>query len=158
MSWTKQDYVLSAFDETGIGSYQFDIQPEMLDVGRRKLETMLSQWSGIGIRIGGSDASSPQAGNLDDVVGAPDYAHNAIILNLGIALSSVFGKQLSPQYMKRAKEAYDAMLVKNITVPEMQLANTIPAGQGNKLRRTYSPYLPRQEDSISDKDGQIQLY
>ena len=40
MSWTKQDYVLSAFDEIGIASYQFDIQPEMLDVGRRKLETM----------------------------------------------------------------------------------------------------------------------
>lgn len=158
MSWTKRDFIVAAFEEIGIASYQFDLQPEMLDVGRRRLDAMLAEWNAKGIRLGYPVASSPRSGSIDDDTNVPDMANSAIYKNLALQIAPVFGKQVSPDLKIAAYDGYNSLITKNVEVPQMQLARTVPAGQGNKLRRTYSPFLLPPDDKLTDTDGNIDLY
>ena len=63
MSWTKRQFVLSAFEEIGIGSYNFDLSPEMLDMGRKRLDAMMATWNAKGIRLAYPIPSNPDQGN-----------------------------------------------------------------------------------------------
>lgn len=157
MSWTKREFIIAAFEEIGIGSYQYDIQPEMFDLARKRLDVMLSEWNALGIRMGYPVVNSPTSGDLDDNTELPDMANNAVILNLALNIAGVFGKSVPQMLFQRAQTAFNTLMTKNVDVPEMQYARTVPAGQGNKLRRTYSPFLLPPEDKLSDTDGDINL-
>lgn len=155
MSWTKRQFVLSAFEEIGIGSYNFDLSSEMLETGLKKLDAMMASWNAAGMRLSYPIPSNPNSGDLDDNSEVPDYANDAICLNLAIRLAPIFGKQIGTELRQNAKTSYNVMLAKNMDIPERQLSNTIPAGAGNKWRRFYSPYLVKPEDNPSDTDGNI---
>lgn len=157
MSWTKREFIVAAFEDIGISSYQFDLQPEMLDIARRRLDAMMEEWNANGIRLSYPTASTSQSGSLDDDTNVPDMANSAIISNLALRIAPAFGKQISIDIKISAFKSYTAMLAKNVKVPEVQLARTIPAGQGNKLRRTYSPFLLPPENRVDDTDGPINL-
>ena len=155
MSWTKRDFVIAAFEEIGIASYQFDLQPEMLDLAKKRLDTLMAEWNAKGIRLGYPVASSPSSGSIDDDTGVPDMANSAIYQNLALRIAPVFGKQVSADLKASAFSGYNALVTKNVEVPQMQLSRTVPAGQGNKLRRTYSPFLLPPDDKVTDTDGNI---
>lgn len=155
MSWTKRQFIEAALEEIGIGSYNFDLSPEMLQVGLKRLDAMMGAWNAKGVRIGYPIASDPTTSTIDDDSAVPDSAYEAIYLNLALRLAPVFGKQLPPDLKQNAFSSYNVMLAKNIDIPERQVNQTVPAGAGNKWRRFYSPYLTRPTDNPSDNDGEI---
>ena len=155
MSWTKRDFIIAAFEEIGIASYQFDLQPEMLDLAKKRLDAMLAEWNAKGVRLGYPVSSSPSNGNLDDDTSVPDMANSAIYQNLALRIAPVFGKPVSADLKTSAFNGYNALITKNVEVPQMQFNRSVPAGQGNKLRRTYSPFLLPPDDNVTDTDGSI---
>ena len=84
MGYTKQQFVSAALEEIGLASYVFDLQPEQLQSALRRLDAMMADWNGKGIRLGYPLPSSPQDSDLDEETLVPDSAYETIICSLGI--------------------------------------------------------------------------
>mgnify|MGYP000165071707 CR=1 FL=1 len=103
MSWTKRQFVDQAFEEIGYASYTFDLEPEQLQAAMRRLDSMMATWNGRGIRVGYPLPATPGAGDLDDLTDVPDYANEAIYLNLAIRIAPTVGKAVSRETKVAAK-------------------------------------------------------
>jgi len=74
VSWTKREIVTNAFEEVGLASYAFDLQPEQLQAGLRRLDNMMATWNSRGLRIGYPLTNSPAGSDLDDDANVMDEA------------------------------------------------------------------------------------
>lgn len=155
MGFTKRQFVYAALEEIGMASYVFDMSPEDLERGLRRLDTMMAEWNGKGIRLGYPIPGSPQDSDLDELSEVPDSANEAIITNLGIRLAPSYGKTVSPDTKFIAKQAYNTVLARATFPPKMQLPTSMPSGAGNKpLSGNQSTYLlPAAEDIDAGPDS-----
>lgn len=160
MGWTKRQFVNQAFEEIGYAEYAYDLQPEQLQSALRRLDSMLSTWNGRTIRLGYPLPSSPQDSELDEETGVPDVANEAIYLNLALRLAPIVGKVVSIETKMAARDAYKELLKRAAVPHEMQLPETMPAGQGNKpWRWRDSPFIRAPKDPVdAGPDGEINLY
>jgi hypothetical protein len=143
MGWTKRQLVEEAFGELALASFDFDLSPEEMDAGLRRLDTMMATWQSIGIQVGYSMATSQDDSDLDRQSGIAMNAVEAVYMNLACRIAAGKGKALPAQTLKNAKAAYDALVV-NIAkgqVQEQQLAAGTPRGQGRKPWRSINPYV-----------------
>jgi len=159
MGYTKRQFILAAFEEIGLASYTFDLQPEQLESARRRLDAMIADWNGKGIRLGYPIPSSPEQGSIDEETNVPDSAYEAIICSLGIRLAPSYGKQVMPMTMATAKQGYDTLLQRATFPLEQQMPNTMPAGAGNKPWRVYNnPFLRPPVNPVQvGPDGPLEL-
>ena len=160
MAYTKRDIVEQAFEEIGLASYVFDLQPQQLDSALRRLDMLMATWNARGLRLGYPLPSSPADSDLDQEINVPDSAFEAMYLNLAIQISGGFGKTVSPDTKAAAKRAYNEVVANAAQPIEMQLGNeTIPAGAGNKGWRYYNnPFLKEPDDPITvGSDGILDL-
>jgi hypothetical protein len=159
MGYTKRQFILAAFEEIGLASYTFDLQPEQLESARRRLDAMIADWNGKGIRLGYPIPSSPEQGSIDEETFVPDSAYEAIICSLGIRLAPSYGKQVMPMTMATAKQGYDTLLQRATFPLEQQLPSTMPAGAGNKPWRVYdNPFLRPPVNPVQvGPDGPLEL-
>lgn len=144
--WTKEQIVLEAFNEIGLGS-TFNVGPEEREGALRRLDSMMATWEGKGIRIGYLMPVDAAESELDSPSGLPDGAHETVFLNLAIRLAPGYGKTLTPDTRASAKSGYDALLAKAAFPLEMQPQNNLPRGAGHK-RRTLSPFMPTPADPL----------
>lgn len=158
MSWTKRQFIEQAFEEIGLASYVFDLQPEQLASAMRRLDAMIAFWNTRGIRIGYPLPSTPNAGSLDSESGVPDSANQAVILNLAVQLAPSFGKTVSPDTKLNAKEAFKALMSLSTTPSEMQLPSMMPAGAGNKYAERNREFLADPKDPLqTGNDGELEF-
>lgn len=160
MAYTKRDIVEQAFEEIGLASYVFDLQPQQLDSALRRLDAMMATWNAKGIRLGYPLPSSPADSDLDQDTGVPDNAIEAMVLNLAVRVAPGFGKTVSPDTKGNAKRAYNEIVANSAMPIEMQLGNeTIPSGAGNKGFRYYNnPFLrPPADPLMVGSDGILDL-
>lgn len=155
MSWTKKQLINSAFEEIGIGSYQFDIQPEMYTIALNRLDSMIASWFALGVNFNYTVPANQSDSDINAASGVPDFANEAIYQNLALKLSPVFGKVVSQELKQAAFLAFKNLMNKTPDVPQMQLNNTIPAGAGNKLLRAYWTTLNTPETRVSDGQNEI---
>jgi hypothetical protein len=148
MGYTKQQFISAAFEEIGLASYVFDLQPEQQESALRRLDAMMADWNAKGIRLGYPLPSSPQDSTLSEETLVPDSAYEAIICSLAIRLAPSFGKTVMIETKTTAKQGYDILLQRATFPLEKQLPATTPAGAGNKPWRVYDnpfvrpPYFP----------------
>ncbi|MCA3151814.1 MAG: hypothetical protein ING77_11610 [Rhodocyclaceae bacterium] len=148
MAWTKRQIVEQAFEELALAGYVFDLTPEELQSGLRRLDTMMATWEGKGVRVGYPIPSNPDESDLDQSSGLPDKAVEAVYLNLAIRLAASFGKVLGPDTKRSAREGYDTLLWAAAQPIEQQQPDTLARGAGNKPWRTNNqPFFPRPDDS-----------
>jgi hypothetical protein len=114
MPWTKRDIVKQAFSEMGKGDYDFDLQPEECQSALRQLDAMVAGWGRMNIRI--AFAGGIGFGDIDAETNVPEYAVEALYLNLAMRLCPSYGKTPSPVTAVAAKIARDALLSR-ATVP-----------------------------------------
>jgi hypothetical protein len=157
MGYSKRQFISAAFDEIGLASYAFDLQPEQFEAALKRLDAMMADWNGKGIRLGYPLPSSPQYSDLDAQSEVPDSAFESIICNLAIRIAPSYGKQVMPQTQIAAKSAYQTLLSRATMPPEMQLPGSMPSGAGNKPWRVYDePFLRRPIDPVlAGQDGPI---
>ena len=149
MAYTKRQFVEAALTEIGLASYVFDIQPEQLEYARRRLDAMMADWNGKGIRLSYPIPASPEQGSLSEETNVPDSANEAVILNLAVRLAPSYGKQIMPDTRLLAKTAYDTVLQRATAPIELQFPDTLPSGAGNKYwRDADDPFMPTPEDPV----------
>ena len=149
MAYTKRQFVEAALTEIGLASYVFDIQPEQLEYARRRLDAMMADWNGKGIRLSYPIPASPEQGSLAEETNVPDSANEAVILNLAVRLAPSYGKQIMPDTRLVAKAAYDTVLQRATAPIELQFPDTLPSGAGNKYwRDADDPFMPTLVDPV----------
>ena len=125
--WSKRDVIEQAFSEIGKASFDFDLQPEDLQTALRKLDAMMATWGGaLGIRIGFSGGDGKGALTVDTKV--PDWAYEALYLNLDVKLCPDYGKTPSPVTMMNAKTALDAVRGRTVQPATRQISGYSGAG------------------------------
>ena len=147
MSWTKQNFVTRAFEEIGIASYVYDLQPEQLQAAMERMDSMMATWNGRGIRVGYPIPGTPGGGNLTDDTGVPDWANEAIYTNLALRLAPTVGKNVSVETKNAAKTGFNVLLQRASYPDERQFPDTVPSGAGNK-RSIDQPYLNDPVDNL----------
>lgn len=156
MSYTKRQFVTEAFEEIGLASYVYDLQPDALQGAVRRLDRMMAQWNARGIRLGYPLASNPDNANLDTDTGVPDSANEAIVCNLAMRIAPGFGKSVAADTKATAKTGLNTLQARAAVPPQMQFPGTMPAGAGNKPWGIYEPFLPRPVDPLlAGDDGPI---
>lgn len=158
MGWTKRQFIEQAFDEIGLAPYTYELSTEQLTSALRRLDAMMAEWNGKGIRLGYPLPSSPAGSSLDEQTSVPDMANEAIILNLAMRLSPAYGKQMLVQSIGAARNAYGAILAR-FTGPIERALPSMPSGAGNKSWRDYgSPFTPVPEEPLlAGDDGPLVL-
>lgn len=137
---TKQELIDAAFAELALSEGDgFGITPDEKQRALGRLDAMIATWAAKGVRIGYNFA-----GDLNTESGIPDSANEAVFLNLARRLAPGFGKALSAETLKNARDGYDTLLWASAHPIEQQLPHTMPRGQGNKPWRTAdNAFLPR---------------
>lgn len=148
MGYTKRQFLDAAFTEIGMANYVFDLQAEDLQTARRRLDSMMAEWNGRGVRLGYPIPASPDDDDLDDATGVPDSAIEAIITNFGIRIAPSYGKSVSPDTKTTAKNAYNMLLARATFPCQMQLPAGMPGGAGRKPCYTYDEFLSTPHDTL----------
>ena len=113
MTWSKRNVIEQAFSEIGKGHYEFDLEPDVLQSALRQLDAMMATWSGtLGAKVNFSGGDG--FGEISQKAGVPDWAVEALYLNLAIRLAPSFGKMVSPQTIASARQAYDGLVLRTI--------------------------------------------
>lgn len=159
MGYSKRQFVAAAFEEIGLASYVFDLSPEQLQSAMRRIDAMMADWNGKGIRLGYPLPNSPQDSDLDEPTLVPDWANEAIITNGAVRLAPGYGKVVMPETKAVAKDSYNTLLQRATMPPEQQLPATMPAGAGNKPWRVYdNPFIRPPVDPVdAGPDGPLQF-
>jgi len=131
VGFSKRQFVDAGYEEIGMASYTFDLEPEQLQGALRTLDAMMAEWNAKGIRLGYPIPSTPDEASLTEATGVPDSANQAIITNLGLRLCPKHGKTPSPMTQITAKAAYNTLLSIACLPDEMRFPS-MPAGAGNK--------------------------
>ncbi len=154
---TKRQLVTDAFAEIGLADYVFDIPTEQLQFGLRKLDAMMADWNGMGLRLGYAIPGDTGGGDLDTDAGVPDRAWQAIVANLAVRIAPSMGKQLMPE-TKAAADRGLTMLLGKVLPPEQQYGR-IPAGAGNKTWRSQlDPFLVPDTPALeAGPDGNVEF-
>jgi hypothetical protein len=159
MSWTKRQFVEQAFEEIGLAAYTYDLTPEQLQSGLRRLDSMMALWNGKGIKINYPLPSSPDSSDLDEKTDVPDQANEAIYTNLALKIAPSFGKQVSADTKISAKTGLDWLMTLAAQPIERQLPTTLPAGAGNKTwRYDGDPFIrPEDTNKIKGPDNEAEF-
>lgn len=150
MTWTKRQFIVAALEQIGIPENLFSIQPNMLEVALRRLDSMMADWNARGIRLG-YPLSSIENSSVSQETGVPDSANEAIIDNLALRIAPAYGKQVSREVKVAAKNGINTLLMRSGTLQpdEMQFPDTLPYGQGNKpFRYGKQNYFPIPSDPV----------
>ena len=70
-------------------------------------------------------------GDVDEDTQLPDWALEAVYLNLGPLLATAVGKQVTPMYAAMARAAKDAMMVRVVKPAERKMPGSHPMGAGH---------------------------
>lgn len=140
MATTKREIIESAFSDIGLAAFVFDINDTETTDALRKLDRLLAQWDGRGIRISYSLPITPSSSSPAENAGVPDVYVSALVQALAMLLAPSYGKTITQDMRINAKQSYNDMLsrVAARDIAEMQYPDTLPIGTGNKPFRSDS--------------------
>lgn len=152
--WTKDQLIEQAYAELALAGFTFDLSPELKELALQRMDSMMAEWSSVGINIGYLLPTNPDDSNIDDPAGIPDSANRAVFTNLAIELSPGRGKTLTAETKLTAKRGYDALLGAAVRAVARQtpMPNTMPRGAGNKPWRGRGPFFPTPAETLDADD------
>lgn len=151
MGWTKRQLINEAFAELALQGYEFDITPEEQQTALRRLDMMMATWEARGVRVGYAFPASPDDSDLDTDSGMPDSAVETTYLNLAVRIAAGFGKQVSVDTKRAAREGFDVLLWGAAQPIEQQQPSTMPRGAGNRIyRNSQRPFYNAPDNNPLD--------
>jgi P22 tail accessory factor. len=144
MGYTKLDLIKGALTEIGLSDYMFDLSADQLDQALTRLDLMMAEWGGRGIRLGYPLATSPS--DIDAMVdaGIPDWARMAVITNLAIQLAPSFGKTVSRETSISATRGMNTLFSRSAKPSQARLGQ-LPVGAGMK---SSAPFMSDMDDGV----------
>jgi hypothetical protein len=156
MSYSKRQFVEKAYEKIGVAKYSFDISPEMLNAAVEDLDAMMGEWNGRGIRLGYPMPGSPEDTDLDAPTAVPNWAWSAVYLNLALQISDSIGKAVSPETKTNAYRAYNTVMGRSLTIPQVQMPSSMPSGAGNRWRAPgWNFVVPPQNQSVPTPEDDV---
>ena len=154
MSYSKGELASAALEEIGIADYEFDISPEQRQSAIQRLDSMMAEWNGRGLRLS-YPISKIENSDPDDDSNIPDWAWEAVVTNLAIKIAPSYGKTVSPDTKVAAKHAFNTLYSVFAKPREMQLSS-MPKGAGYKS--TDFRYTPAPSDTyLEPVDNDVDL-
>lgn len=154
MGYTKRQFVRKAFSKIGLG-YAYNLTPEEETDALETLDAMMANWNGRGLRLSYPLPSSPEFSDFDSETNVPDYANEAIILNLAVRIGQTLGRE-SQSLRIDANTAYRDVFSRSAVIPQMQYPETMPRGAGNRIPH-YSRFYNPQDRLTVGKDAFLNL-
>jgi hypothetical protein len=142
MSWSKRELVTEAFSELALAGFVFDLAPEELQAGLKRLDNVVATLEGRGVRLGYPLHSTPGGSDLDEDSNLPAYAVAPIYQMTALALCATFGKVPTPTLKAQAADGLNVLLSKAAMPAEQQFRDGMPFGAGNKLRGREQVFTP----------------
>jgi hypothetical protein len=137
MGWTKQQIIEQAFGELALAGHVFDLDADTLESALRELDTMMAEWSGLGISIGYLLPATPDDSNIGDDSGIPNESVRSVYMNLASQLAASRGKTLTAQTLATAQRGYNILLGTAVTPTSGQCSGLPRIGAGNKPWRCF---------------------
>lgn len=153
--WSKSQIIEQAFSVIGLGDYAFDMSPEERQSAVRMLDGMMAAWDADGIQLGYLLATSEADLGTDS--GLPDWANEAVYMNLALRLGQAQGKQMHPSTYAHARAGMNTISRRTTQIPQ-RVPNWrgMPAGAGN--RRYLGPFLVQEtEPLLAGPDGPLEF-
>jgi hypothetical protein len=139
----KLELIHAAYAELGLANYVFDLQPEEITTALHRLDRMMAQLDAMGVRIGYNLPPSASASSSNDEACIPDWAEDPVITNLALRIAPTIPKAVAPDTRIAAKNGWNALLVGNYEIPEMQYPRHLPIGTGNRRNvKTQTFFAP----------------
>ena len=139
---TKRQIVEMAYEECSLAGYEFNVTPEELFSGLRKLDALMAEWKVLSMDVGYNFPSTFGAGDLEDYSGIPDAAVQGAAISLAIAIMPAMGKAMGAETRARFSRSMDAVKAICATLPVMVRPRGVPRGAGNRIYGLWSPFLP----------------
>lgn len=152
--WTKQQLIDQAFSEIGFGP-DFNVTADEKENALRRLDSMMAEWNGKGIRVGYALADTPDSSDIASDSGLPDVAVEPVYMNLAIRLAPGYGKTLSQDTRITAKQGYNTLLARSVYPTPQPMPSTMPRGAGNRRYGQYAFYPTPQEVLDAGADDPI---
>jgi len=124
---TALDIVRDAAEEIGYKGAETALEDADAQLGLRKLNDMLAEWDGSGIKLGASPVAS-----LSDTVRVPRWALLSVKLNLAGRLTAPFSKPMTADLAASIKASTDSMLRALVKPINVSFPGTLPTGSGNE--------------------------
>lgn len=128
---TKRALINLAFEEIGIASYNFDIQPEQYLSALKRLDSLISIWQSKGLELLYVLSEPIEGISLEDEAILSDEAIKPAYSNLALDLCPMFGKSPSPINLKNAHITYKNLINSNVSIIEV-LPDKYVMGSGYK--------------------------
>lgn len=127
--------IKDALQNIGAHSIVSPASPEAIDLGMKRLNSMLEMWLTKNIEIGFTPLKVPG----DELNETPDTT-NGIVSQLSLLLAPDFsnGKQVvSAELVRNARIQFNDIknLYKTFTIPKKVVSSTLPLGAGNRRGR-----------------------
>lgn len=141
---TKRQVLEMAYEECALSGYEFNVTPEELFTGLRRMDAMMAQWTAEGMGLNYNAPATFGGGDLEDYTGIPDAAINGVAITLAKAIAPYMGKAMSAESRSRLAAAMDT--IRAITAAARM--RTVPykygtiRGAGQKIWNYPSPFLP----------------
>ena len=145
MGFTKRQFITEAFNEIGLTDYMENISADALASVLKRLDSMMATWNGKGYRLFYPLSNDPTASNIDEDTRVPDWANEAIIVNLAVRIAPSFGKALSTETKQVAQDALMTLQQIFAQPIEKRLPREMPSGAGNKPWSQNNDPFVRQE-------------
>lgn len=153
MGWTKRQFIAAAFGELGLSLTTFELNDDQLSEALTRLDSMMALWDSVGIRLGCSFNSSS---GIDDTTPIPDFANEAVFMNLAVRVAPSYGKAVHPDTRELAKSGYENLLRISSQFPQELKLTGLPVGAGNKPVRSSINFLDVPTESIdAGMDNQL---
>ena len=138
MNLAKIDIITAAFTEIGLVGYAADATPDELTAASTQLDRMIGKWAGDGLPVRFTTGST----SLTAKITIPEWAAEAIVLNLAIRMAPSFGRTAMPATKADAAQALETVRKRSVIMQPMPIDNQVaPAGAGNRWPFRVSPYL-----------------
>ncbi len=154
---SKGTLVLAAIRKGMIASNAtlIDAEPQSIEDALNDLEMMMAEWQtgnvSTGIDIGYLFTDEGDEVSPDEPHGLPDFALNAVILNLATRIVTDYGYELTATFVTKAAHSKELLLkwLAGKRMPKLQYPSRMPVGSGNQFNRIPRYYPGRKSDADS---------
>ena len=141
---TKRQIIEMAYEECSLAGYEFNVTPEELFSGLRKLDALMAQWRESSKDLNYNFPAKFGDGDLEDYSGIPDAAINGAAISLAMALAPAMGKQMSAESRGRLSKAMTVISALGAQRVGQGWSRSTVAGAGNRRwgLNYGSPFMP----------------
>ena len=138
---TKRQIVEMAYEECSLAGYEFNVTPDELFTGLRKLDALMAEWKASSKDLGYNFPASFGDGDLDDLSGIPDAAVQGAAISLAMAIAPAMGKAMGAETRARLNRSLSVIATMCAKSVEQDWSRSTVAGAGNRRWAYGSPFM-----------------